>query len=385
MDATKGLAFCGLACCVCSENANCSGCRSGGCQNAAACRMAACCRAKGLAGCWQCPAFPCGEPMLQKPRVRAFGRFAAAHGEAALLKRLASDEAAGVRYHHPGLLTGDYDALGGEEAILAFLETESTLFPVGALAEYRYVVTFCEWQGRLLLSRHRARATWETQGGHIEPGETPEQAARREVWEESGAVDFTLTPLCDYQAGPAGSVSGGRIYVAQVHRLGPLPESEMAETRLFPTLPEPGQLTYPAITPFLWAEVLRQGFFRPCLLRGFWQDVLRQDAAALARWFAPQAQVLWPNTRERFTVPHYIRANCEYPGQWRGGVEQTAALADGRWLTVTLVQGGGASFHALSLVTFDAQGKISHLEEYWSDDGPAPAWRQALELSEAKF
>ena len=27
--------------------------------------------------------------------------------------------------------------------------------------------------GKYLLSRHRARTTWETQGGHIELGETP--------------------------------------------------------------------------------------------------------------------------------------------------------------------------------------------------------------------
>lgn len=385
MDATKGLAFCGLACCVCGENAGCAGCRSGGCQNAETCRMAACCRAKGLIGCWQCPSFPCGEPMLQKPRVRAFCRFAAAQGEAALLARLARDEAAGIRYHHPGLLTGDYDALGNEAQILAFLETESTVLPVGSLSGLRYVVTLSTLDGQLLLSRHKARATWETQGGHIEPGETPEQAARRELWEESGASDYTLTPLCDYRAGRGGGVAGGRVYVAQVRRLAPLPESEMAQTQLFPTLPEPARLTYPAITPFLWAEAQRQVFFRPCLLRGFWQDVLRQDAAALARYFAPDAQVLWPNTRERFTAPHYIRANCAYPGRWRGRVEQAAALADGRWLTVTLVQGGGASFHALSLFTFDAQGKILRLEEYWGDDGPAPAWRQALGLSETKF
>lgn len=298
------------------------------------------------------------------------------------MARLARDEAAGVRYHHPGLLTGDYDALGGEDAILSFLETESTILPVGALSEYRYVVTLCEWQDQLLLSRHKARDTWETQGGHVEPGETPEQAARREVWEECGAADFALTPLCDYRAGPAGNVSHGRVYVAHIRRLGPLPESEMAETRLFPTLPAPARLTYPAITPFLWAEALRRGFFRPCLLRGFWQDVLDQDAGALPRWFAPEAQVLWPNTRERFTAPHYIRANCEYPGRWHGGVEQAAALADGRWLTVTLVAGEGVSLHAVSLVTFDGESRILRLEEYWSDDGAAPAWRQALRLAE---
>ena len=43
--------------------------------------------------------------------------------------------------------------------------------------------------------------TWETQGGHIEAGEQPLDAAKRELFEESGAVDFDIQPLCDYWAG----------------------------------------------------------------------------------------------------------------------------------------------------------------------------------------
>lgn len=44
--------------------------------------------------------------------------------------------------------------------------------------------------GRLLLLRRRpdcdAGGCWAYPGGKIEAGETPEQAARREVWEETG-------------------------------------------------------------------------------------------------------------------------------------------------------------------------------------------------------
>ena len=41
-------------------------------------------------------------------------------------------------------------------------------YPLHTLGEYRYVVILSMYRGRLLLSRHRERATWETQGGHIE-------------------------------------------------------------------------------------------------------------------------------------------------------------------------------------------------------------------------
>ncbi len=121
----------------------------------------------------------------------------------------------------------------------------------------KYVVIFSRYRGKILLSRHKRRATWETQGGHSEPGETPEAAARRELWEESGAVDFTLEPVCMYWAEDrvGGDVSGawGAVFFADIKTLGPLPESEMGEVRTFDTLPQ--DVTYPYITPNLYEQV----------------------------------------------------------------------------------------------------------------------------------
>jgi 8-oxo-dGTP pyrophosphatase MutT (NUDIX family) len=52
--------------------------------------------------------------------------------------------------------------------------------------------------GRVLLVRFEDRQTdyvwWATPGGGIRPDETPEAAARREVWEETGLRDFALGP-----------------------------------------------------------------------------------------------------------------------------------------------------------------------------------------------
>ena len=124
----------------------------------------------------------------------------------------------------------------------------SKTYPLGSFERYPYVVILSRMEGKFLLSRHKQRTTWEFQGGHIEQGETPLQAAKRELFEESGAAAFEIEPLCDYWAGSEDGKSGacGVVFTAEIQKLGPLPESEMAES-----LPE--QMTYPAITAAIMA------------------------------------------------------------------------------------------------------------------------------------
>ena len=134
----------------------------------------------------------------------------------------------------------------------------SQTYPVGTLKTYKYVVVLSTCCGKIMLSRHRDRSTWETQGGHVEQGETPMEAAKRELYEESGAVDYDIRPLCDYRAWDetTGKGATGMVFTAEIRKLGPMPESEMAEVRLFDELPE--NLTYPAITPVLFAYLADQ-------------------------------------------------------------------------------------------------------------------------------
>ena len=48
------------------------------------------------------------------------------------------------------------------------------------------VAVFVAWEGKVLLHRHRKLGMWLPPGGHIEEGELPDEAAVREVWEETG-------------------------------------------------------------------------------------------------------------------------------------------------------------------------------------------------------
>lgn len=55
--------------------------------------------------------------MLDKMRIRSFASFIREYGEEETMKCLARNEDAGIVYHYPGGLVGDYDTCSSEEDI----------------------------------------------------------------------------------------------------------------------------------------------------------------------------------------------------------------------------------------------------------------------------
>lgn len=56
----------------------------------------------------------------------------------------------------------------------------------GRTGRHFTVAVFAVHEGRVLLHRHRKLGMWLPPGGHIEDGELPDEAAVREVYEETG-------------------------------------------------------------------------------------------------------------------------------------------------------------------------------------------------------
>ena len=119
-----------------------------------------------------------------------------------------------------------------------------------------YSVIAAKYGDGWLYVRHHKRTTWEIPGGHIEKDETAYEAARRELMEETGALEFTIECVSTYSVLKNGEMGYGRLYLADISRLGPVPDtSEIAEVKMMDSLP--GNLTYADIQPQLYLRVLQ--------------------------------------------------------------------------------------------------------------------------------
>lgn len=116
-----GIARCGLACCLCSENEHCRGCNSSDCPDKVWCENRKCSIAKGIEHCFLCEA-DCRNGILAKIKPYGFTVFAKRYGIEALLDCLAENEHNGVIYHRQGIV-GDYDDFDDVEDLIHFIQT----------------------------------------------------------------------------------------------------------------------------------------------------------------------------------------------------------------------------------------------------------------------
>lgn len=117
-----------------------------------------------------------------------------------------------------------------------------------------YVVIVSRYRDQWLFVKHKERTSWEVPGGHIEADETPDDAARRELFEETSADQFSIESICNYSVEREGTKRFGRLYFAEVKHLLGCFDHEIESFALFNGLPD--HLTYPDIQPHLMTHVL---------------------------------------------------------------------------------------------------------------------------------
>lgn len=100
----------------------------------------------------------------------------------------------------------------------------------------------------------------------------------------------------------------------------------------------------------------------------------------LGNFFKKNAVIKWHCTNEVFTLDEYIKANCEYPGNWNEEIERIEENANTIILACQVFpRDNSKSFHVVSFIYLE-DNLIVDMDEYWSDDGIAPEWRKKMKI-----
>ena len=126
----------------------------------------------------------------------------------------------------------------------------------------KFAVIISKSNGKWVFCKHKDRETYEVPGGHREANETVLETAKRELSEETGAVQYDITPVCVYsvtgknRVNQTGEETFGMLFFADIQSFEGDLHSEMEKIVFLEILPT--AWTYPLIQPLLIEEYLRR-------------------------------------------------------------------------------------------------------------------------------
>ena len=120
----------------------------------------------------------------------------------------------------------------------------------------KFAVIISKSNGKWVLCKHNERNTLEVPGGTREKGEKILETAERELHEETGAIKYTIEPICVYSVENEQSETFGMLYYAEITDFENELHSEIEKVFLLDSLPD--NWTYPLIQPELIKEALRR-------------------------------------------------------------------------------------------------------------------------------
>ena len=128
----------------------------------------------------------------------------------------------------------------------------------------KFAVIISKTKGKWVFCKHKERDTYEVPGGHREENETILDTAKRELKEETGALDFSVSPICVYsvtgknKVNETGEETYGMLFFADIKTFENELHSEMEKVLITDSLVE--NWTYPLIQPKLIEEAKQRGF-----------------------------------------------------------------------------------------------------------------------------
>lgn len=115
-----------------------------------------------------------------------------------------------------------------------------------------FAVIVARTDGKWVFCKHKERETFEIPGGHREKGEAIDEAAKRELYEETGALEYEISRLGIYSVmvdDNKETESFGMLYYADIFKFEGELHSEIEKIIITEDLVE--SWTYPEIQPKL--------------------------------------------------------------------------------------------------------------------------------------
>lgn len=124
----------------------------------------------------------------------------------------------------------------------------------------KFAIIMARYNGKWIFCKHKERKTYEMPAGHREKGEHILDTAKRELQEETGAIEFHIEPISVYSVIDNKSLNSkesevfGMLFYAEVYSLSDTLEYEIEKIEFFENMPT--HLTYPEVQPYLYNKVI---------------------------------------------------------------------------------------------------------------------------------
>ena len=182
-----------------------------------------------------------------------------------------------------------------------------SIVPDGTTEDERleYMVVAARHKGQWVIVRLEGRTDWCFPGGHRESGETMDEAARRELYEETGATAWeNLERIAQYSVDHGDRISWGTIYSCDITALGELPKGFEIEEVAFADEFPLDNTRFPGIMPGLmdWLNLrlFPHGKWEGTLLD--FSFLVKEDIPRIADMLAKETVCRWmffgPNAPE---------------------------------------------------------------------------------------